>query len=308
MGGRSSERAVSLRSGRAVNEALNSAGYKTVLIDPRNLRMAEKKIRRIDVAFLALHGHGGEDGTIQRWLSKKGIPFVGSDALSSLRAFDKVKSKKIFRKQRIPTAPFTVLTSANWKRRLAHFRPPCFAKPACDGSSVGVFCIEDFSKKAVTLIKQGIKKHGRLLIERKITGRELTVGILGESALPVIELVPKRSFYDYRAKYTKGMTEYLVPAPVSKKLSARLQQLAMRVHRGLGLRDLSRVDIMVDRRGRPYVLEANSLPGMTNLSLIPKAARAAGISFEDVCQNLVTWALQRSGRIKNGKEEKKKIR
>ena len=139
------------------------------------------------------------------------------------------------------------------------------------------------------------------MAEKKIEGREFTVGIFGNRPLPVIELKPKREFYDYRAKYTKGMTDYLVPAKIPASLKMRLQKIALRVHKVLGLRDFSRVDLMVDRKSRPYVLEANSIPGFTELSLLPKAAKKAGYSFEDVCSQLVAWAYERG--IKNGKEK-----
>jgi len=255
-------------------------------------------LKQVDVAFLALHGQGGEDGTIQRYLNRRKIPYVGSDPVPSERTFDKEKSKKWFVKHSIPTPPFTVINRSNWKRRLSRFKPPYFVKPVCNGSSVGVFCVEDFSKKAEILIRKALRSHGRLLIEKKILGREMTVGILGNEALPVIELIPKRSFYDYRAKYTRGMTRYLVPAPIAKSLRVKLQRLAKRVHHRLGLRDLSRVDVMMDHRDKPYVLEANSIPGMTELSLLPKAARAAGMPFEKVCETLVGWAYKRKRHFK----------
>jgi D-alanine-D-alanine ligase len=150
-------------------------------------------------------------------------------------------------------------------------------------------------------IRRTAERFGDLMAEKKIEGREFTVGVFGGEALPVIELRPKRAFYDYRAKYTKGMTDYLVPAKIPAVLRKKMQRMALRVHQVLGLRDFSRVDIMVDKQNRPYVLEANSIPGFTELSLLPKAARAAGYSFETVCSQLVAWAYERG--IKNGKEK-----
>lgn len=299
-GGRSSERKISLRSGRAVHQALVRSGYSTLCIDPANSRKMRRALGRIDLAFLALHGHGGEDGIIQERLERSGIPYVGSDAVGSRRAFDKRTAKNLFQKKRIPTPDFVIIRISDWRRKLARFPTPYFVKPLRDGSSIGVFSVEDLSESAET-IRQALKQYGELLVERKIEGREFTVGVLGRKALPVVELVPKRSFYDYRAKYTKGMTEYRVPAPIPRKLTRRLQRIALVVHRTLGLRDMSRVDMMVDRKGRPYVLEANSIPGFTELSLLPKAARAGGISFERLCSNLVSWAWER--RSSNGKKE-----
>jgi D-alanine-D-alanine ligase len=291
-GGRSSERKISLMSGRAVRRALRTKGFPVLMIDPADPAEMARRLRRIEVAFLALHGHGGEDGVIQRFLEERRVPYVGSDARGSLNAFDKLRSKRLFMKSGIPTAPFVVVRIADWRRKLSRFKPPYFVKPPLEGSSIGVFEVEDFDR-STEKIREALLQYGKLLIEQKIDGREFTVGVLEGTALPPIELLPKRSFYDFRAKYTKGMTDYCVPARISKALWKHLQAMALRVHRCLGLRDLSRTDIMVDRRGRPYVLESNSIPGFTQFSLLPKAAKVAGISFEDLCGLLVEWAYTR---------------
>ena len=299
-GGASSERKISLRSGRAVHKALKRAGFRASMIDPKNAAKSRKALKAIDLAFIALHGHGGEDGTIQTLLERSKIPYIGSDARSSWRAFDKAVSKRIFVKAGIPTAPYIIVNRRNWKNRLSRFPAPFFIKPVREGSSIGAFAVEDFHPMA-DKIRRGVESFGDLMAEKKIDGREFTVGVFGGEALPVIELKPKRAFYDYRAKYTKGMTEYLVPAKISAALRKKMQRIALRVHQVLGLRDFSRVDIMVDKQNRPYVLEANSIPGFTELSLLPKAAKAAGYPFETVCAQLVTWAYERG--IKNGKEK-----
>ncbi|MBI2167094.1 MAG: D-alanine--D-alanine ligase [Candidatus Omnitrophica bacterium] len=296
-GGRSSERAVSLRSGRAVAQGLKRAGFRVRRIDPKNPRQTRTLLRQIDLAFIALHGHGGEDGSIQKRLSALEIPYTGSGERGSRLAFHKVEAKKIFDRLKIPTPEWTVVNRKNWKR-LAGFPAPFFVKPVADGSSIGVFLVEDFKRSAVKII-HALSCYGELLVERQIKGREFTVGILGRKTLPVIELRPKRSFYDYRSKYTRGMTDYLVPAPIPEAWRRRFQQLAGRVHRALGLRDLSRVDLVTDSKGRPYVLEANTIPGFTELSLLPKAAGEAGISFEGLCRRLVEMAWLREKR--NGK-------
>lgn len=303
-GGCSSERKISLRSGRAVHAALEHSGFSTLLLDPATPQKMRHLSDKIDVAFIALHGKGGEDGSIQRDLSKQGIPYVGSDIRGSRLAFDKALAKKKFLDFGIPTPEFIIVQRSDWKRKLEAFPTPFFVKPLCDGSSIGVFAVEDLGESAEK-IGQALVRYGKLLVERKISGREFTVGVLGQKALPVVELVPKRPFYDYRAKYTKGMTKYLVPAPISKPLAVKLQRLALSVHRALGLRDLSRVDVMMDSKGSPYVLEANSIPGFTELSLLPKAARAEGISFVGLCKQLVTWAHERNGTVPrhlNGKK------
>jgi D-alanine-D-alanine ligase len=300
-GGTSSERKISLRSGRAVNQALKRSGFRTSFIDPRNARKALKALGAVDLAFIALHGHGGEDGAIQSLLDRRSIPYIGSDAVSSRRAFDKAASKRVFQKKGIPTAPFVIVNARNFKKKLRSFPQPFFIKPVREGSSIGAFAVEDFAKMAEK-IRQTAVRYGDLMAEKKLDGREFTVGVFGGEALPVVEMKPKREFYDYRAKYTKGMTDYKVPARIPAVLKTKMQKIALRVHKVLGLRDFSRVDIMTDRQGRPYVLEANSIPGFTELSLLPKAAKAAGHSFEDVCAQLVAWAYERG--IKNGQEKK----
>ena len=184
---------------------------------------------------------------------------------------------------------------ADWKKKLQNFGTPAFLKPVADGSSVGVFPVHDLAK-SVKKIRRELAHFGRLLAERKIEGREFTVGILGRKALPVIELISSREFFDFKAKYTPGITRHEVPARIPAALARKLRRIALKAHRSLGLRDFSRVDLMVDRQGRPFVLEANSIPGMTSLSLLPEAARAAGISFENLCMRLVRRAAGRSKR------------
>jgi len=291
-GGRSSERAVSLRSGQAVRTALKNCGFSVLAIDPRNPARTRRLLSRIDLAFLALHGKGGEDGTIQRRLERAKIPYVGSDARGSCLAFDKNRAKRLFRRFHIPTPRWKIFNRRDWKK-LERFPAPFFVKPVADGSSIGVFLVEDFSESAEKILL-ALKHYPMLIAEEKITGREFTVGILGKRALPVIELRPKRDFYDYKAKYTAGLTDYLVPAPIPSRWCQRFQQVALRVHQSLGLRDFSRVDLMANEWGEPFVLEANTIPGFTALSLLPKAAREAGISFEELCLQLVKMAWRRT--------------
>lgn len=292
-GGSSSERAISLKSGRAVLRALKQAGFSARWIDPKQVQKLAARLHTIDLAFIALHGKGGEDGTIQQYLEKKKIPYIGSGPAGSRRAFDKVLSKKIFLQSGIPTPSSLMIEGSNWKKRLSRFPVPFFVKPSCEGSSIGAFPVEDFRREAEKL-RRHLNRFGRLLVEKKMEGREFTVGILGQKPLPVIELRPKRKFYDYKAKYTKGMTVYDVPAKIPAPLARKMQRMALKVHRSLGLRDFSRVDMMLDASGDIYVLEANSIPGFTEFSLLPKAAKEAGISFEQLCVQLVAWAYNRS--------------
>jgi len=292
LGGKSRERAVSIRSGNAVYGALKRAGFQVSKIDTANGFRKALANRKIDFAFPALHGTGGEDGTVQKILRRYKIPYVGSDPHSSARAFDKWKSKREFVRAKIPTPKFALLTRGNWRRTLDRWVPPYVLKPVEEGSSIDVSMVRSRTQGR-RLVKRLLKSYERVLIEEMIVGREYTVSILGGRALPVIEIRPKRPFYDYKAKYTKGLTEYVVPAPISRRLDQRLRNIALQANRELGLRDLSRVDFMVDRKGKPYVLEVNSIPGFTETSLLPKAARHVGIDFTALCVRLIELASKR---------------
>jgi len=291
-GGLSAERRISLRSGRAVLKAFQRLGIPAVSMDPANPKDFEKKIRHVDILFIALHGQGGEDGAFQESLERKGIPFTGSSALACRKSFNKGISKTYFEKLKISTPPFALLNKKNWRRIASEFSEPYFVKPLDGGSSQGVFLVEDFQKSAEKL-KRSIVRFGKLLIEKRIVGRELTAGLLGHLRLPVVEVKPSRTFYDYKAKYTAGMTVYEVPAKIPVKVAKKIQKIAWRVYRGLGLSGFSRVDLMLDKNNRPFVLEVNSIPGLTEFSLLPKAARALGISFEELCLRVLKDGYQR---------------
>ncbi|MBI4397620.1 MAG: D-alanine--D-alanine ligase [Candidatus Omnitrophica bacterium] len=296
MGGNSSERPVSLRSGGAVLAALEQKTIHAIPLDlegPLSQIQAKMDAARLDLAFIALHGRGGEDGMIQNLLEEMGIAYIGSDAQASYRAFNKLEAKNIFREEGIPTPDYAVLHKDNAEERLEAFSFPLFIKPLEEGSSIGVIKI-DSREQMETMGPLQVLEYGSVLVETAILGREFTVGILGEKPLPIIELKPQCEFYDYTAKYTKGMTQYLVPAPVSAPLASRIQEIALNAHRVLGLRDFSRVDIMLDTEERPFVLEANTIPGFTETSLLPKAAKEAGIQFADLCVTLLTYAKERA--------------
>ncbi len=292
-GGTSSERRISLKSGRAVSKALKDAGLCVLFMDPARRSSWRTQLSRIDVAFIALHGLGGEDGTIQRYFEQKKKPYTGADPRASYLAFDKLQTKKILNQKKISTADWKILKGAKAYLDARKFKTPFFVKPLQEGSSIGVYEVTNLDSQW-KLIQKSLQKYGEVMIERSIMGPEYTVGVLGKEALPVVELRPRGAFYDYHSKYTSGMTEYLVPAPIRSALSAKLQRLALRVHRALGLRDLSRIDFKVDAKsGRAFVLEANSIPGFTEFSLLPKAARSKGISFPELCESLVRMAYQR---------------
>ncbi|MFH1208898.1 MAG: D-alanine--D-alanine ligase [Candidatus Omnitrophota bacterium] len=294
-GGLSAERRISLRSGRAVTRAFRRVGIRAFPVDPADRKTFSRKIREADILFIALHGKGGEDGVLQKMLERRGLLFTGSPAGACAKSFDKGISKRHFAKLGVPTPEYAILDKKNWRKVAAAFPMPYFTKPLDGGSSQGVFLVEDFQRSAERL-RRSVLRFGRLLIEKKIVGRELTAGLLGRLKLPIVEVKPSRSFYDYKAKYTKGMTAYEVPAKIPAKVAQKIQAMAYRVYRGLGLKGFSRVDVMLDRKNRPYVLEVNSIPGLTEFSLLPKAARAVGISFEELCLRVLADAYEKKGK------------
>jgi D-alanine-D-alanine ligase len=301
LGGDSSERKVSLKSGTAIYQALKAIGLDVVKLDVKKNPSEMIKKAGIDMAFIALHGHGGEDGTIQEILEDLQIPYTGSDPYGSLNAFDKVKTKMLFEKNRISMPRYQVITAADWKEKVALLKFPLFIKPVDNGSSIGVHMvstIDDLEKKLAAVFLS----HDRYLAEERIVGREITVGILGDKALPIVELKPKNDFYDFRAKYTVGKTRYIVPASFPEKDYQRYQRVALKTHHALGARDFSRIDMMIDEKGKEYVLELNSIPGFTETSLLPKAAKKEGFSFGDLCQEILTLAVRRT----NGSQKKTK--
>ncbi len=291
-GGTSAERRISLRSGGAVLRALRKRGLSVRAMDPKDRSAFFRAARKVDVLFMALHGNGGEDGTIQEKLERLGIPFTGSPSAACRKSFNKQISKRYFERLGVPTPPYQVVRARNWRLKATSFPVPFFVKPLDGGSSQGVFLVEDFRKSAEK-IRRSVVRHKTLLLEQKIHGRELTAGLLVGRALPVVEVRPSRPFYDFKAKYTAGMTIYEVPAKLPPRVRKRVQQIAVRVYRGLGLCGFARVDLMLDKANRPYVLEVNSIPGLTEFSLLPKAARAAGVGFDELCMRLLRDALAR---------------
>lgn len=293
LGGVSDEREISLRSGEAVGAALKKGGYLVTMVDAVPGYEAKLVELKPDMVFVALHGKGGEDGAVQHILEELDLPYVGSGAIASRNAFDKELAKAIFVANDIRTPSYVVLNRESWNEAMIGLLPErSVIKPTCNGSSIGVVMCEgrDELREA---IGRSLERYDRILIEERIDGREFTVGIVGNEALPVIELRTKNLFYDFEAKYTKGLTEYLVPAPIDKKTTDTLQAMAEQTHQTLGLRDFSRVDFLVDNSGHPYVLEANNIPGFTETSLLPKAAKEAGVDFNSLCMKLVELASRR---------------
>jgi D-alanine-D-alanine ligase len=288
LGGPSAEREVSLRSGAAVAQALRARGHMVREVDPRNdsWRLPPKT----DVVFLALHGTYGEDGTVQRRLDTLGVRYTGCNAESSRIAFDKVLTKERCVAAGVPTARYHVLSASDtdWPEG---WTPPVVLKPVRQGSSVGLQVVERAEGFRAGLA-EALRFDSAVLMEERIAGREATVGILGDAALPVIEVQPREGFLDYRNKYTKGATEYFCPGRFDEPTAAGIQAAALGAFRAVGGRDYARVDVMVRPSGEPIVLEVNTLPGMTETSLLPKAAAAVGLDFAGLCQRMVDMALQ----------------
>ena len=290
LGGTSAEREVSLATGAAVAGALRSLGHPVTELDPKN--PAWTLPAGTDVVFLALHGTYGEDGTVQQQLEEMGVPYTGCGPEASRLAFDKVLTKQCCIENGIPTARFVVVDSAAtpWPRG---WQPPVVVKPVRQGSSVGLQFVDRVADWSAALT-ESLRYDERVLVEEKISGRETTVGILAGEPLPVVEVRPKQGSYDYRNKYTAGNTEYFCPAPFDAATTARIQAAALSAFRAIGGRDYARVDVMVREDGGPVVLEVNTLPGMTETSLLPKAAAAAGLDYPALCQRMVELAMKRA--------------
>ncbi len=311
MGGTSAEREVSLRSGAAVSHALRELGHEVLDIDVGAdvIHQLAGLRGRADIVFIVLHGRMGEDGTVQGLLELLGIPYTGSGVMASAMAINKYMSKQIFRANAIPVAEDVVVGAAEISARGAgkvaegvslDLGFPCIVKPNCEGSTVGAARARN-REELERAIGEALEYDDLLIIERYIEGREMTVGLLGDEpiVLPVLEVVASKGLYDYECKYTKGMTEYIVPAHIPEEMARKLKRLSLRAHLALDCEGFSRIDFMLDAEGRPYCLEANTIPGMTELSLIPKAAAAAGMSFERVVEIVLSTARLKIGR--NGK-------
>ena len=289
LGGPGAEREVSLRSGAAVAAALRSLGHEVVEVDPKIPDWILPT--QTDVVFLALHGTYGEDGTVQRQLDFLGVPYTGCDAEASRIAFDKVLTKQHCIKAGVPTAKFLTVNSAA-AALPKDFSPPLVVKPSRQGSSVGLQFVER-GEEWLNALAEALKFDSEVLVEEKIIGRETTVGILGGQVLPMVEVRPKVGSYDYKNKYTAGATEYFCPADFDAATTKRIQDAALGAFKAVGGRDYARVDVMVRADGSPVVLEVNTLPGMTETSLLPKAAAAAGMNYAELCQRMIDLALER---------------
>lgn len=288
-GGPSEEREVSLRSGAAVARALGQLGYKVVQLDPVPGRWTLPG--DVGVVFLALHGAYGEDGSIQLELEQLGVPYTGCGVEASRVAFDKILTKQKCKPAGVPLAADGVVRSVE-DALPGNLSLPVVLKPARQGSSVGLQFINRMEEWRDGL-REALKFGTDVLVEERVAGRETTVAILDGKALPIVEVAPKSGAYDYVNKYTPGRTDYLCPAPFSEQTTQAIQNAALGAYRAVGCRDYARVDVMVRADGSPVVLEVNTLPGMTETSLFPKAAAASGLAFGGLCEVMLKMALDR---------------
>lgn len=291
-GGPSSEREVSLKSGRAVTEALKSLGHDVECADIAPDRL-EALDRPVDLVFIALHGSFGEDGRLQQILENRGIRYCGSGAWASCLAMDKVTAKCRFIECEVPTPRFDVVTPERLEKVIGAWKTPAVVKPVAEGSSIDCHIVRN-GQDLPAVLRAMSGKYERFLVEEFIDGLELTVGILGQSALPAIQICTRREFYNYEAKYNDNDTQYCFDIDLPERVLEDIASLSVKAHSALGCRDFSRVDWMVDRKThRPYALEVNTIPGFTDHSLLPKAAAKAGMSFPELCQRIVQLACQR---------------
>src|SRR5437868_2060966 len=295
MGGPGSERDVSLATGRGVSKALRSLGTQVVEIDVQdeNFQLSDDT----DLAFLTIHGTFGEDGQLQKILERRGIAYTGDGVSASEIAFDKIRTKQKFQEHGVTTPPWEVIRPGQ--------RPtialPIVVKASRQGSTVGVVIVNNESEIDSAISE--VAKYGReLLIEKFVSGRELTIGILGDQALPILEIIPKGGFYDFNNKYpflnpqAGGGAEHVCPAKIGTEKTQEIQELALRAFRAVGLQVYARVDAILSDNGEPFVLEVNTIPGMTEASLLPEAAAAAGINYIDLCARIIALSRARMER------------
>jgi D-alanine-D-alanine ligase len=290
MGGKSAEREVSLKSGGMVLAALRKKGVDAHPFDPKERDVQDLVKERFARVFIAMHGRFGEDGTLQGVLEWLGIPYTGSGVLASALAMDKVRTKRLWAAEGLPTARYAVLEKdTDLKAVGKRLGTPMFVKPASEGSSVGMTKVKKIGdlEEAYAL---AVNYDPVVIAEKFIDGPELTVAIVGERALPIIRIETPREFYDYEAKYIANDTRYLIPCGLPQKKEKEIQALCLKAFGALGCRGWGRVDLMLDKRGKPFLLEVNTSPGMTDHSLVPMAARAVGISYEDLCVQVLEMA------------------
>ena len=302
MGGWSEEREVSLRSGKAVLNALVKLGYEAEAYDLKNTAIQQITDYHPELVFLALHGKDGEDGTVQGLLEILGIPYTGSGVASSAIGINKVLTKKLLSYEGIPTSPFTIVNKNDFDVSGRDIRPiidqiglPMVIKAATQGSSIGTYIVHQVDD-IIPAIESAFAYDNEVLVEKFIDGTEVTSSVLGNDiteVLPLIEITSANEFYDFESKYTPGMCNHIIPARVDPDIHEYVAELSQRVYKSLKCGGYARVDFIIDKNGNPFVLEINTIPGMTEMSLVPDAARAAGINFEQLVDKIVQLGLEK---------------
>lgn len=283
-GGRSSEREISLRSGKAVFDALIRLGYNAVAIDAGQGLIDKLKKQKIEAAFIVLHGRWGEDGTVQGLLELMGIPYTGPGVMGSSAAMDKAIMKFILEASHIPTPKYVIAGAGD---RIT-FKPPFVVKPANEGSTIGISLVQK-KKDIPAAMELALTYDRKVVVEEFVAGQEITVAVINGRALPVIEVRPLSGFYDFEAKYTKGMTEYIVPARISRTIAKKAQAIALDVSRRFDLTGCVRIDMLI-KEEVPYVIDINTSPGMTETSLVPKAWAYEGKTFDELIDEILSGA------------------
>lgn len=301
-GGTSAEREVSLKSGAAIYKALTELGYGTVFIDAGNDLCESLKNEKVEVAFMALHGGSGENGAVQGLLEVMEIPYTGSGILASAIAMDKEISKKMFLYHEVPVPPFVPVDrkqagtagkiNTQMITAIVNFPLPWVVKPVAEGSSIGVSIVK--SDDAIEdALREAFSYDKKIIVEKYIPGKEIQIGVLGQKTLGGVEVRPSAEFYSYEAKYTPGLTQYVLPPEVDAATYKMLQAMALKAHNALGCRGATRVDLILDETHSPYVLEVNTIPGMTETSLLPKIARLSGLEFPELIEEILRLTLEK---------------
>jgi len=301
MGGWSEEREVSLRSGSAVLKALQNMGYEAQGMDLKEIAVQQIVDYQPDLVYLALHGKDGEDGTVQGMLEIMGLRYTGSGVAASAIGINKVLTKKIVSFEGIPTAPFTIIKKTEFNTSESRIKDlietiglPLVIKAATQGSSIGTYIVKD-AAAVPKAIEAAFEYDPEVLVEKFIEGTEVTSAVVGNEnpeVLPLIEITSENEFYDFESKYTPGMCAHIIPARVEQSVQDRIADLSLVIYKTLNCRGCARIDFMIDKSGQPFMLEVNTIPGMTEMSLVPDAARAAGMSFEQIVDKIVQLGLE----------------
>lgn len=294
IGGDSSEREVSIASGRSIENACISLGHEVVRLDPKDgLEKIESLLLKVDLVFNGLHGGDGENGKISKYLEDLGVVFTGSDSVSSEICMNKDKAKRIASNNNVLTPEWVLVTNEALSGNIGQLNFPVVVKPNDQGSTLGLSIINSKSQlKGAFKVANSFASS--VMYEQHIQGREITCSIVGNKAYPIVEIIPKHEIYDYECKYTKGMSKYICPAEINKNISSYIKEISLKIHKLLGCRHYSRVDFLIDRNNDPWFLEINTLPGMTETSLLPKSLESAGVNFNQIIEKIIGEAMDNS--------------